>query len=76
MINGDKTITIDGHKIIFWEEIKLVIAEGKGKEIEVVIERGTEKKDLLVKPRLSKSKNIFGEDVPTYLIGYLLLEKL
>jgi regulator of sigma E protease len=69
MISGDKVIAIDGHKIVFWEEIKPLIAKGKGKEMEVVIERGAEKKHLLIKPRLSKSKNIFGEDVPTYLIG-------
>jgi len=69
MINGDKIIAIDGHKIVFWEEIKPIIAEGKGKETEVVIERGAGKTNLLIKPRLSKSKNIFGEDVLTYLIG-------
>jgi regulator of sigma E protease len=69
MVSGDKILTLDGHKIVFWEEIKPVIVAGKGKEIEVVVERGTENKHLLVKPRLSKSKNIFGEEESTYLIG-------
>ena len=69
MMNSDKIIAIDGHKIVFWEEIKPIITESKGKEMEVIVERGAEKKDLLIKPRLSKSKNIFGEDVPAYLIG-------
>jgi regulator of sigma E protease len=69
MMSGDKIIAIDGHKVIFWEEIKPLIAEGKGKEMEVVIERGAVEKHFLIKPRLSKSKNIFGEDVPAYLIG-------
>ena len=62
MMNGDKIITIDGKKIVFWEEIKPIIAESKGKEMEVIVERGAEKKHLLIKPRLSKSKNIFGEE--------------
>ena len=69
MTSGDKIITIDGKKIVFWEEIKPIIAESKGKELKVAVERVAEKKHLLIKPRLSKSKNIFGEEVSTYLIG-------
>ncbi|MEN6433462.1 MAG: RIP metalloprotease RseP [Smithella sp.] len=69
MMNGDKIISINGQKIIFWEDIRPVIAESKGKEVDVVIERGVEKKHIVIKPRLSKSKNIFGEEVATYLIG-------
>jgi regulator of sigma E protease len=69
MMNSDKIIAIDGRKIVFWEEIKPIITESKGKEMEVIVERGAEKKSFLIKPRLSKSKNIFGEDVPAYLIG-------
>ena len=69
MINGDKIISIDGHKIVFWEEIKPIIADSKGKEVNVVVERETGKRHLLIKPRLSKSKNIFGEEVPAYIIG-------
>ena len=69
MMNGDKIIAIDGQKIVFWEDIRPKIAEGKGKEMEVVVQRGAEKKLLLIKPKLSKSKNIFGEEESTYLIG-------
>jgi regulator of sigma E protease len=69
MMNGDKIITIDGQKVVFWEDIRPIIAKGKGKEIKVDVERGAEKKQLLIKPRLSKSKNIFGEEESTYLIG-------
>ena len=69
MISGDKIIAIDDKKIVFWEEIKPIIVESKGKEMEVAVKRGAEKKHLLIKPRLSKSKNIFGEEISTYLIG-------
>ena len=69
MTSGDKIVTIDDKKVVFWEEIKPIIAESKGKELEVAVERGAEKKHLLIKPRLSKSKNIFGEEISTYLIG-------
>jgi regulator of sigma E protease len=69
MMNGDKIITIDGQKVMFWEDIKPIIAVGKGKEMEIAVQRGAEKKLLLIKPRLSKSKNIFGEEESAYLIG-------
>lgn len=69
MMNGDKIITLDGRKIILWEEIKPIIADSKGKEIEAIVERGAERKHLLIKPRLSKAKNIWGEEESTYLIG-------
>ncbi|MBE3084754.1 MAG: RIP metalloprotease RseP [Bacteroidetes bacterium] len=69
MMSGDKVITIDGKKIVFWEEIKPIIAEGKGKQVEVTLERGMVKKNFLITPRLSKSKNLFGEEISAYLIG-------
>ena len=69
MFNGDKIVSIDGQKIIIWEDIRTVIADTKGKEVKVVVERSGGKKPLLIKPRLSKTKNIFGEEVPSYLLG-------
>lgn len=69
LASGDKIIAIDGKIINSWDQLRSVIAEGKGKKTEIVVERGTEKKVFSVTPRLSKSKNLFGEDVPAYLIG-------
>ena len=69
LASGDKIISIDGKTIQRWEELRPVIAEGKGKETEIIIERKTEKKRFLIKPKASKSKNVFGEEVAAYLIG-------
>ena len=69
MVSGDKIISIDGKNIIYWEEIKPLVADGNGKEVEVTVERGSVKKIFLIKPKLSKAKNMFGEEVPTYLLG-------
>jgi len=69
MMHGDKIITLDGRKIILWEEIKPIISDSKGREIEAIVERGAEKKHIIIKPRLSKAKNIWGEEESTYLIG-------
>lgn len=69
MLNGDKIISLDGKKIALWEEIRDVVARAKDSQIEAVVQRGKEIKRLQVTPRLSKSKNLFGEDVSAYLIG-------
>lgn len=75
MQNGDKIVFINGEKVKFWDDIRAVIAESKDKQIEIVVERKGEEKSLFVKPKLSKSKNIFGEEVPAYLIGISPSEK-
>jgi len=56
LVSGDKIISIDGQTIKRWEELRPVIAEGKGKETEIIIERKAEKKRFLIKPKASKSK--------------------
>ena len=69
MVSGDKIISIDGKSIVYWEEIKPLVADANGKEIQVTVERESVKKVFLIKPKLSKAKNMFGEEVSTYLIG-------
>lgn len=69
MLSGDKIISMDGQKIAFWEDIRDVIAAVKERQVEVVVERESTEKLLIIQPRLSMSKNIFGEEVPAYLIG-------
>lgn len=69
IVAGDKIIDINGLKITYWDEIKPQIAESKGTEVKVVVLRGNEEKSFTVKPKLSKTKNLFGEDVDGYLIG-------
>lgn len=69
MSSGDVILSMDRQKITFWEDIRVVIAESKDRQIEVVVQRGDEQKTLLVTPRLSKTQNIFGEEKPAYLIG-------
>ncbi|MEI6610007.1 MAG: RIP metalloprotease RseP [Deltaproteobacteria bacterium] len=69
MVSGDKIISIDGKNIFYWEEIKPLVADANGKQIEVTVERGSAKKVFLIQPKLSKAKNMFGEEISTYLIG-------
>jgi len=69
MLSGDKIISIDGKNIVYWEEIKPLVSDANGKQIEVTVERESVKKVFLIQPKLSKAKNMFGEEVSTYLIG-------
>ena len=66
---GDKILTLNGKKITYWDEIKPIITESKGNDIKVIVQRGSEEKSFTVKPKLSKAKNIFGEEETAYLIG-------
>jgi regulator of sigma E protease len=75
MMNGDKIISIDGQKIVFWDDIREIMTNVKDKQVKIVVARGAQEKLLLITPRLSKSKNIFGEEVPAYLMGITPLGK-
>jgi len=69
ILQGDKIVSIDSHKIVYWDDIKPLITDSKGKELEIVVDRGGQVKQIIIKPRLSETKNIFGEEVSAYLIG-------
>jgi RIP metalloprotease RseP/RIP metalloprotease RseP len=69
VVTGDRILSINDKKITYWDEIRPIIAESKGSEIKVVVQRGNEVKTITVKPKLSKTKNIIGEEESTYLIG-------
>lgn len=69
IVHGDKIVSIDGHKIVYWDDIKPLITDSQGKELEIAVDRGGKIKQIIIKPRLSKTKNILGEEVSAYLIG-------
>jgi regulator of sigma E protease len=75
LMAGDKIITIDNKNIHYWEDIRPVINEIKEKEVIIVIERAAKKKELKIKPRLSQTKNIIGEEVPAYILGITSSDK-
>lgn len=68
---NDKIIAMSGKEIATWGEIAESITKSDGREIILRISRGTETKEVRIIPQLTKSKNIFGEDVDAYKIGVL-----
>lgn len=69
LIEGDKVLSVDGHKVTFWDEMSAYIVERPGREIVFEMERGDEKFEAVVTPEISVQKNVFGEDIQVGLIG-------
>jgi regulator of sigma E protease len=69
IIKGDKIISVGGKEITYWDELRPIITEGKGAEVEIVVERKQERKTFPIKPKLSKSNDLFGDEISSYLIG-------
>ncbi|MFQ5455035.1 MAG: RIP metalloprotease RseP [Nitrospirota bacterium] len=71
LMKDDTIIAIDGKEIAQWEEIKVDIEKKKGEELEFTIDRHGSQIILNITPELKSSKNIFGEDKETWMIGIL-----
>jgi regulator of sigma E protease len=72
ILSGDKILSIDNKKIIYWSEVEPIIDESKGREIRIVVQRDNQQKIITVKPNLSKVKNVFGEEASIYLVEGML----
>ncbi len=69
MKKGDTIVSINGEAISKWEDLSRIIRNSEGRELTLRIKRNGEELDLKVKPQSSKIKNLFGEEVHTYIIG-------
>lgn len=81
LLKGDLILSIDGKEVSKWEEVSKIIRSSQGKDLRMKIKRGTEIIELTVSPKPSTQKNIFGEEVQTFIIGItpfdeILVEKV
>jgi regulator of sigma E protease len=67
--SGDKILKIDGKEVKFWDEMSEIIRNNPEKELEFTVLREDRQITLKITPTLSKTKNIFGEEVDVGLIG-------
>ncbi|WP_200764044.1 RIP metalloprotease RseP [Nitrosophilus alvini] len=65
---GDKIIKIDDTPIRTWEDLSKAIKESRG-TIKLVVERDGKVFNLELIPKISETKNIFGETVKRRMIG-------
>jgi len=66
---GDVLVAIDGKEISKWENLAEIVTKSKGKELKLTVKRAEEQHDIMLTPRLMKTKNLFGEEIESYKIG-------
>jgi len=66
---GDIIRAIDGQAVATWEEMAAGIGRSKGQALTFAIERNGELLSIEIAPEVSKTKNLFGEDIERYIIG-------
>lgn len=66
---GDEVIDINGRPIENWDQMAGIIADSQGAQLEMTVRRGGEARIMPLRPVLKTTKNIFGEDIPRYVIG-------
>ncbi|MCX8117215.1 MAG: RIP metalloprotease RseP [Desulfobacterota bacterium] len=78
---GDLILSIDGQDLKSWEDLSRIIRNSQGKEMTFKVRRETETFEVRITPKASTLKNLFGEEVSTYVIGIthpgeVLIEKV
>lgn len=68
---GDRIIAINGKETPTWSDIAESISKSGGKEISLRVSRKTEVINIPLTPKLTKAKNLFGEEVESYKIGIM-----
>lgn len=66
---GDEIIAIDGTGVESWDDMAEIIGESEGRPLAISIRREDITRVFHIAPELKKTKNIFDEDVPRYVIG-------
>jgi regulator of sigma E protease len=66
---GDVIVSMDAVDVGSWDQIKETVEGSGGKPIQFRVKRGDELIETRIIPEPSTIKNIFGEEIPSYLIG-------
>jgi regulator of sigma E protease len=66
---GDDIVNINGLPVDTWDQMAGIIADSKGSALEMTVGRDGLTRVIRVTPQLKTTKNIFGEDIPRYVIG-------
>ncbi len=67
---GDLVVSVDGQTVVAWGDINRLIADGKGGEVRITIKRGDAFSTVVVTPQTRVAKDILGDDVPYYDVGF------
>jgi regulator of sigma E protease len=67
---GDTIVAVDGETVASWSDINRLVALGKGAEVRITAKRGPTVLNLAVTPQTKVAKDILGDDVPYYDVGF------
>ena len=73
---GDTVLSVDGHPIIFWEELTERVQGSEGRTMVLELKRGQERISLGVTPQMKPRKNIFGETVTSPMLGVVAAKEI
>jgi len=74
---GDTILAIDGTETTRWEDVSLLIKNSEGREVVLTLQRGRERLEIAVMPRLEVTRNIFGEETgERFMIGIARSEEV
>lgn len=66
---GDRIVAVNGREVQSWDAMSKLIKDSSDKPIQVRIQRGNEIFEADIAPKMTTTKNIFGEDVQRRVIG-------
>jgi regulator of sigma E protease len=66
---GDVILSIDGEEVSRWDDLSKIIRNSKGKDLLLKGKRNSEIFEIKITPKLSMQKNLFGEEIQTFIIG-------
>jgi regulator of sigma E protease len=69
ILTGDRIKAIDGHPIEKWEELATQIHQSPGRPLRLTVEREGDQFDLVVAPKTTRQKDLFGEEQEIGLLG-------
>ena len=67
---GDVVVAINGEKVAAWGDINRLIADAQGSDVRISAKRGDTFFDVAVIPQTKVAKDILGDDVPYYDVGF------
>jgi regulator of sigma E protease len=66
---GDVVLSVSGEKVTKWDDLSKIIRNSKGKDLLLEVKRDGEVLEIKVTPKPSTQKDLFGEEIPVFVIG-------
>ena len=66
---GDVVLSVNGEEVMRWDDLSKIIRNSKGEELLIKLKRDGEIFEVKVTPKASIQKDLFGEEIPVFVIG-------